>query len=177
MRQHLKLPASHAAACRRCSRPPALADGETIAVFTKNQTNPYFQTCGSAPRPRPKRSNAKIAALHPDQAGQHPRAAQPGRGRDRQEAERHRLHAGRLQGDGAGRGEDQRRQDPGRQHHRPHRRRQVRRLRRRRRLQPRPRNRAPPAQDAWAARATSSSSRASRARSPISTACAASTTR
>src|SRR5581483_8053196 len=31
------------AACASCSRPPSDA-GERIAVFTKNQTNPFFQS-------------------------------------------------------------------------------------------------------------------------------------
>jgi ribose transport system substrate-binding protein len=33
----------------------AFADGETIAVFTKNQTNPYFQTVRVGPTQPPRR--------------------------------------------------------------------------------------------------------------------------
>ena len=75
--------------------------------------------------------------IRPDQAGQHSRAAVPGRRRHREEAGCDRVRAGRLQGPGAGGREDQRGQHSGRQHHRPRRQRQARRLCRRRRLQPR----------------------------------------
>ena len=80
----------------------ARADGETIAVFTKNQTNPFFQTVRVGADNMAKVLNAKTLQVHPDQAGLDPRAAQPDRGRRGEEAERDRVHASRLQGDGSG---------------------------------------------------------------------------
>ena len=59
----------------------ACADDETIAVFTKNLTNPYFQAVRVGAETAAKALGAKVHPIHPDQAGQHSRAAQPGRGR------------------------------------------------------------------------------------------------
>ena len=39
---------------------PALADGETIAVFTKNQTNPYFQNVRVGAEAAAKDLNVKV---------------------------------------------------------------------------------------------------------------------
>ena len=43
----------------------ALADGETIAVFTKNQTNPYFQTVRVGAEAAAKSLNAKVVNYIP----------------------------------------------------------------------------------------------------------------
>lgn len=43
----------------------ARADGETIAVFTKNQTNPYFQTVRQAAEKAAKEHNAKVIQYVP----------------------------------------------------------------------------------------------------------------
>jgi len=48
---------------------PAWADGETIALFTKNQTNPYFQSVRLGAESAAKQLNAKIVnyiPTHPD---------------------------------------------------------------------------------------------------------------
>ncbi len=109
------------------------ADGELIAVFTKNLTNPFFQNERVAAENAAKLLNAKVVQYTPTKPDSIPEQLSADRGRGREEAERHRVRAGRLQGDGAGGREDERRRNPGRQHHRSHRRRQDRRLRRHRR--------------------------------------------
>ncbi len=85
-------------------------------------------------------------SLHPDLARQRPAADVPGRRGDRAEARRHRLHAGRHQGDGAGGAEDQRRRYSAGQCRRPADRWIERRVRRHRRFQHRARHRAHAAQ-------------------------------
>ena len=170
---YLALPLMMAAAFTTQAR----ADGETIAVFTKNQTNPFFQTVRVGADNMAKQLNAK--ALHyiptkpdsiPEQLSQIEdvvvkkpsaivftpvdyKAMVPGV---------EKINDG---------------EDPRRQHHRP--------------LAPAA-NSSPSSAPTitasgsrprascsrrWAARATSSSSRASRARSPMSIVSAASTTR
>ena len=44
---------------------PALADGETIAVFTKNQTNPYFQNVRVGTENAAKALNVKVLQYIP----------------------------------------------------------------------------------------------------------------
>ena len=46
-------------------RDAALADGETIAVFTKNQTNPFFQTVRVGAEAAAKALNAKVLQYIP----------------------------------------------------------------------------------------------------------------
>jgi ribose transport system substrate-binding protein len=59
MRQHRKLPHLALLLLLGAFTTPARADGETIAVFTKNQTNPYFQTVRVAADVMAKVLNAK----------------------------------------------------------------------------------------------------------------------
>src|SRR5215475_612390 len=44
---------------------PCRADGETIAVFTKNQTNPYFQAVRVGSEASAKNLNAKVIQYIP----------------------------------------------------------------------------------------------------------------
>ena len=92
----------------RSSPAPALAANETIAVFTKNQTNPYFQAVRVGADAAAKALGAKAIQYIPTKPDSIPEQLSPGRGRDREEAGRDRVHPGRLQGAGAGGREDQR---------------------------------------------------------------------
>ena len=82
---------------------PARADGETIAVFTKNQTNPFFQTVRVGADNMAKQLNARVLQYIPTKPDSIPEQLSQIEDVVVKRPRRDRLHAGRLQGDGAGR--------------------------------------------------------------------------
>ena len=85
-----------ALAMAAAAAPRAFADGETIAVLTKNQTNPFFQAERIGAAKAAAEHARQGAAIRADPARQHPRTDEPDRRRRHQEARRDRHGAGRL---------------------------------------------------------------------------------
>ena len=82
---------------------------------------PVFPDAAPGRRQRREADERARDALRADAARQHPRSDEPDRRRHHEAARRGCVRARRLQGHGAGPAEDERREDPGRERHRPRR--------------------------------------------------------
>jgi ribose transport system substrate-binding protein len=83
------------------TKDPSEPQRETVALFTKNQTNPYFQTVRVAAQAAAKEMNVDLE-LHSHHKRQHPRTDESDRRRHNQAPKRGRVYSSGFKGHDSG---------------------------------------------------------------------------